>query len=80
MFTKTIIPAALALTLISFSGASFAETVHQGGPKGMTTARPAVAAIQANKPYAQVLPSDRATTNKHIYAGGPKATAPHAAR
>jgi disulfide bond formation protein DsbB len=77
VFTRTIVPAALALALIGSATTSFAETVYQGGPKGIATARPVAAAVQTNMPYAQALPGDHRTGNKHIYSGGPKTQEPH---
>lgn len=80
MLTKILVSAALAVSVAGMSTVAFAETVYQGGPRGMTTVRASTPAIQTNKPYAQYLPAERAGANKHLYFGGPKSPVPHAAR
>lgn len=80
MFTKTLMSAALAASVLTLSGAANAEMVYQGGPKGMMTVRTTTPAVQTNKPYAEYVPQTRAGTTDHIYVGGPKSTIPHTRR
>ena len=80
MFTKTLIPAALAVSVLTLSGAAYAETVYLGGPKGMTTIRTTTPAVKTDNAYAQAAPQTRAGATNQVYLGGPKSTIPHARR
>jgi hypothetical protein len=72
MFKKSLILAVFLVSALALSSTANAQA-YQGGPRGGLVAKP-----QAdNKPYAQFVPNARGASHKHIYNGGPKATAPH---
>jgi len=78
MFKKSLIAAALVVPAFALSSAAFAGQVYQGGPKsGLTASAPT---FEANKPYAQFVPDNRAATSKHPYQAGPKTVKPHSQR
>ena len=70
MFKKSLIAAALVVPAFALSSAAFAGQVYQGGPKSGLSA--SAQTFEANKPYAQFVPDNRAATSKHTYQGGPK--------
>ena len=78
MFTKSLIAAALVVPAFALSSAAYAGPVYQGGPKSGITAT--AQTFEANKPYAQAVPNNRAVAGKHIYQGGPKTVTPHGQR
>ena len=78
MFKKSLIAAALVVPTFALSSAAFAGQVYQGGPKsGLSASAPT---FEANKPYAQFVPDNRAATSKHTYRGGRKTLIPHSQR
>jgi hypothetical protein len=78
MFKKSLIAAALAVPAFALSSAAFAGQVYQGGPKsGLSTS---AQTFEANKPYAQFVPDNRAATSKHTYQRRPKTVIPHSQR
>ena len=78
MFKKCLIAAALVVPAFALSSAAFAGQVYQGGPKsGLTASAPT---FEANKPYAQFVPDNRAATGKHRYQAGPNTVKPHSQR
>ena len=79
MFKKSLIAAALVVPAFALSSAAFAGQVYQGGPKSGLTA--SAQTFEANKPYAQFVPDNRAATSKHrLYQAGPKTVKPHSQR
>ena len=78
MFKKSLIAAALVVPAFALSSAAFAGQVYQGGPKSGLSA--SAQTFEANKPYAQFVPDNRAATNKHQYQAGPKTVKPHSQR
>jgi hypothetical protein len=78
MFKKSLIAAALVVPAFALSSAAFAGQVYQGGPKSGLSA--SAQTFEANKPYAQFVPDDRAATSIHTYRGGPKTLIPHRQR
>jgi hypothetical protein len=78
MFKKSLIAAALVVPAFALSSAAFAGQVYQGGPKSGLSA--SAQTFEANKPYAQFVPDNRAATSKHTYRGGPKTLIPHSQR
>jgi hypothetical protein len=76
MFKKSLIAAALVAPAFALSSAAFAGQVYQGGPKSGLSA--SAQTFEANKPYAQFVPDNRAATSKSTYQvvpkyqGGPK--------
>jgi hypothetical protein len=78
MFKKSLIAAALVVPAFALSSAAFAGQVYQGGPKsGLSASAPT---FEANKPYAQFVPDNRAATRQHRYQAGPKTVKPHSQR
>jgi hypothetical protein len=78
MFKKSLIAAALVVPAFALSSAAFAGQVYQGGPKsGLSTS---AQTFEADKPYAQFVPDNRAATSKHIYQRRPKTVIPHSQR
>jgi hypothetical protein len=78
MIKKSLIAAALVVPAFALSSAAFAGQVYQGGPKsGLSASAPT---FEANKPYAQFVPDNRAATSKHTYRRGPKTLAPNSQR
>ena len=78
MFKKSLIAAALVVPAFALSSAAFAGQVYQGGPKSGLSAN--AQTFEANKPYAQFVPDNRAVTSKHTYQGRPKTVIPHSQR
>ena len=78
MFKKSLIAAALVVPAFALSSAAFAGQVYQGGPKSGLSA--SAQTFEANKPYAQFVPDNRAATSKHRDQGGPKTVKPHSQR
>ena len=72
MFKKSLIGAALVVPAFVLSSAAFA------GPKSGLSA--SAQTFEANKPYAQFVPDNRAVTSKHTYQGRPKTVIPHSQR
>ena len=78
MFKKSLVAAALVVPAFALSSAAFAGQAYQGGPKsGLTASAPT---FEANKPYAQFVPDNRAATSKYRYQAGPKTVKPHSQR
>ncbi len=78
MFKKSLIAAALVVPTFALSSAAFAGQVYQGGPKsGLSTS---AQTFEADKPYAQFVPDNRAATSKHTYQRRPKTVIPHSQR
>ncbi len=78
MFKKSLIAAALVVSTFALSSAAFAGQVYQGGPKsGLSTS---AQTFEADKPYAQFVPDNRAATSKHTYQRRPKTVIPHSQR
>ena len=78
MFKKSLIAAALVVPAFALSSAAFAGQVYQGGPKsGLSTS---AQTFEANKPYAQSVPDNRAATSKHTYQRRPKTVISHSQR
>jgi hypothetical protein len=75
MFKKSLIAAALMVPAFALSSAAFAGQVYQGGPKSGLSA--SAQTFEANKPYAQFVPDNRAATGKHTHRSGPKTLIPH---
>jgi hypothetical protein len=78
MFKKSLIAAVLVVPAFALSSAAFAGQVYQGGPKSGLSA--SAQTFEANKPYAQFVPNNRAATSKHTYQGRPKTVIPHSQR
>jgi hypothetical protein len=78
MFKKSLIAVALVVPAFALSGAAFAGQVYQGGPKSGLSA--SAQTFEANKPYAQFVPDNRAATSKHTYRRGPRTVIPHSQR
>ena len=78
MFKKSLIAAALVVPAFALSSAAFAGQVYQGGPKSGLSA--SAQTFEANKPYAQFVPDNRAATSKHTYRSGRKTLIPHSQR
>ncbi len=78
MFKKSLIAAALVVPAFALSSAAFAGQVYQGGPKsGLSTS---AQTFEADKPYAQFVPDNRAATSKHTYQRRPRTVIPHSQR
>jgi hypothetical protein len=78
MFKKSLIAAALVVPAFALSSAAFAGQVYQGGPKsGLSTS---AQTFEANKPYAEFVPDNRAAISKHTYQRRPKTVIPHSQR
>lgn len=77
MFIRTITIAALVVPAIALSGAAYAGDAYQGGPKSSIPMTTATQSFEIKKPYAQYVPGTPASTNRHIYRGGPQTGVPH---
>ncbi len=78
MFKKSLFAVTLVVPALALSSAASAGQVYQGGPKsGLSTS---AQTFEANKPYAQLVPTYRPATNKHTYRGGPQTMTPHGQR
>ena len=77
MFTRTFSAAVLVTSAIALSGAAYAGPVYQGGPKSSIPTTAATQTFEIKKPYAQYVPGTPASTNRHMYKGGPQTGVPH---
>ena len=69
--------AALVISAIGLSGVAYAGGTYVGGPKSSIPMTTATQSFEIKKPYAQYVPGTPATTNRHIYRGGPQTRVPH---